>query len=59
MRHTKKNRKQLRNSKNKQRFSKKGGDFGRILTGFQGANDALKSSISSAKKAVTSGVSSA
>lgn len=59
MRHTKKNRKQTRNGKNKQRFSKKGGYFGRILRGFQGAKDALNTSISSAKNAVTSGVSSA
>jgi len=58
MRHTKKNRKQRRNGRNKKRFSKKGGDFG-ILRTFQGAKDALKSGISSTKNAVTSGVSSA
>lgn len=58
MRHTKKNRKHPRNGINKQRFSKKGGDFG-ILRGFVNAKDALKSGISSAKDAVTTGVRSA
>lgn len=59
MRHTKKNRKQRRNGKNKQRFSKKDGGFGGFLRGFQRAKDALNTGISSAKNAVTSGVSSA
>ena len=58
MRHTKKNRKQRRNGKNKQRFSKKGGDFG-ILRGLVNTKDAFKSGISSVKDAVKSGVSSA
>lgn len=59
MRHTKKNRKQRRNGKNKQRFSKKGGDFGGILRGFVNAKNALNTGFSSAKDAVKSRVSSA